>query len=615
MKCITENRISALFCIIGLLTFTARNLRNNSTIRHFNVYLLPVLLVMATRAIWGLYYGWLDDVLFEQHYRGLLTGQPLPYSFMYNEGLSYMYTWFYGAFPNVAWYGLFQYLWLLLALMGSHFLISTALEKYKVKVWQQTLILGAAYLLFWLEPFYLITYTQTALLCAGIGLLGYLFLLSVPELARWDRYAFFTLLVIVGFLTRPQVFVLPFVLFALSWWYVRRTKLSWQLAAWLPIVLLFVVHQLNWKVFMNEDQKTFYKRWPYIWSTQDGRQNLDEDKLAQLNANPKDSIRLVAMRSWFYLDHDQITMPFLEQFGPPTIFNKNALKHWRQNLFMEYMHARLWYKRIEPALDWWWKIIAGVVILLIIWIAVATAVFRFDANRKVLYWYSLQALALVGMVLSMAIFMKLENRVVTAMLILFFIGVPVFSAVRFGWNRNLKPAVLGVIIVCLVVGGLLRLPEYYAVGGHMSRQLERKRNFIEDMNTRYTGKVIMFDNYTRLLVHGTPFENVQLNPTNTYAVWGEPATNEFKTHREFLAKICGDYRFLPFFDCLASRKDVVLVYSQGRVDLIKAYADILYDRQYDFTPAVTSSPLDKIKSSFLSFPISCNYWTIKRHSN
>ena len=88
------------------------------------IFFLPFALFTIGYFAFGYYFGWLDDVMMEQHFRGLFTGEPNSEAFYYHRGLSHIYAFLYRLNSSFPWYGVAMCGYIFIATAGLFYAVS-----------------------------------------------------------------------------------------------------------------------------------------------------------------------------------------------------------------------------------------------------------------------------------------------------------------------------------------------------------------------------------------------------------------------------------------------------------------------------------------------------------
>ena len=565
-----------------------------------------------------MWFGWLDDVLFEQNFRGMLTGEAIPEALEYHRWISSLYVGLYDLFPAVPWYGILFTLYILGATMGIFHFLQGRLKSVGIEPLWSAIILVGFYFFMWMENVYLLTFTRISLLMMTAGILSLFETWVLSDDKKKHSNLLPTLgagfLFLIGLFTRYKLVIFPFSIclsLSLGLYLLNRVSLSALLRFNLPflgiILLFFTLDQ----TLQSPDRKANDQNWSTIWSTLDGA-NVNEDMRAWIEKSPENSIRYRAAMNWFYQDEEKMGIDFIREIGTESAFSPGHLTNWKQKLSQTYQKSRFSFTPayLEP-LNWFWKGVAifcfnilGLAILIYLWRGgfIQGNVVWGNALIHGVFWLG---------ILMVTLLLKMEDRVFTPFGIgyslcnlAYLLAVP--RLIEFLRHHKEKAYVLAGILGMVV---MLRLPGYWQVSVDVRTNLAQKRSMIEDLNAHFKEKIVFTDYYGRFLLHDSPFQNVELADNNQYAVmWGQRGSFEFASHRQFLNELFPSETFLQFMEEVMDRKGVIFLLPDFTAEILEEYLQVLYGKEFYFRRIHSESPLNDIRYSFVWFRMRFSYF-------
>jgi hypothetical protein len=583
------------------------------------LFVLTVGLFLLTYLLLGFHFAWIDDVLMNNYLRGLLSSEPIDDFYLYQRGLSKVLSGLYFVVPQWPWYGLFLYACIFVATFNVFHFLSKVFLQFKINSrLHRALLLTLFFLVAWIENVYLINFTRVSILLTGSSLLGLIYLIYFEKDVRFFRlkYGFYLGAFGVGYLLRPEATTFTLVILGglvalLSFSRDFRKPALFVL----PLLLFIGTHTVVEKTSQSADKAKFETRWPYIFNLLDGC-NFKSEATGEMLKTPEDSVRLMAVGTWYVEDENQITPEFLEQLSASSPISWTTLSNWRQNLNDEFHKAKSFYGReYHRGLNWFVKMIGFAIfnLLILLWCLSQLVTGEMSTRsflKVILYFFGFVALMLTTM-----LFIKMEDRIFTPVAIIFTCGnlLLLTSLVDLKLKGNRAKRGLIVLLILLAGFSIWRMKSMRKIAVEKKQELNLKRNFIAEVNTQFSDKLIFYDLWSMTLLHDSPFKNVEMNPQNTHTVFGEYWCNSYQSHRDYLKSICGSVEFEPFFECLFEKKEeVVFILSKHRKDLLESYLSILYNLNYKFELIHPDSEVSKIKYSFLWAKLDFNYYRLRQ---
>lgn len=184
--------------------------------------------------------------------------------------------------------------------------------------------------------------------------------------------------------------------------------------------------------------------------------------------------------------------------------------------------------------------------------------------------------------------------------------------------RDIKPAQinrawLALALTVLLGIGLTQLTTYQTIASERSAGIDLKATIVEEMNTLFADKLLIFDLFSVPVMEGKLGANhkvPQLKPKA--AMFGDFYMSIFPKNREYLEELMGTADFVPFFSALANQPDeVVLVMSAYRINLIKGYLREVKGIELDFVPIEGQFKIEELEYSFYEVPLQLNYYQVR----
>jgi|GEM_PF-3289274 len=571
-------------------------------------YLFPTLLFVCSIGIQEPFWGWVDDMMFAQNFGATLSGVALPDTLSYHRGLSYVYTALYGLFPQVPVYSIVLLLYLYLA---SLMLWDVVQFIGKIlPIWAVYVGFLGGWVAFWYESLLLVNFTEVAVFMMGLSLfhllrLGYREEKSIPYVSILGYMMMF----LIGYLTRPEMLAFPLSLFlplALLLKLPRKTFVRWSTVG---VLLLVGGHQVVETVWMSEDKAKHEALWPYVWSTLDGF-NYEPEQWQKGMQNPQDSIRLYAAMNWFYMDTEKMGIPFFEQYGSDSPFTFSKLQSPRIALWNEYQKACCSYTaEYHQALNWWWKV------LLFLGFNVCLCIMMMWRKHPLRGYSLLLTGCFLGVLMGVTVLMKMEGRVFSPFAIVYTLLHLMLLCGGERKESNNSPIGLYVLLVGLLLVGLIRVPQYHQLIQENRAEIDQKRKVMAELRETYIEKTLIFDYYSRMMVHDYFLHPIKpFAPNKLRLFWGQRGSHEFTAYRNELNRLCPHTSFIEFVDCMVEGSDdFVWVLPHFQARLYQSYVQVLYGRSYEFVRIdAEDSAIRQLRYSLLWFPMEMGYYRIRK---
>ncbi|MBX0289981.1 hypothetical protein K3G63_05990 [Hymenobacter sp. HSC-4F20] len=272
-------------------------------LRRLYVLGLPLLLLLLSGAVLGCYFETNDDLTIIELLRGSTAAAPVTDLHLYFHGYAALWSWLYGAYPAVPWYGLTLYA----LLYAATVLLFAALRRLVREHAGRGAVLVATLLFWfvaWLEHGFWFNYARVPVLLAGAGLL------FAAQRAPARRALAVGLLTFgLAWLIRPSAALLGALAAAPgAWWLAGRQSLPLLggVGAWAVAGALWL--NLTWS-----PAAATFRRLDVLKS------NLNDFQLAAPAPHPiapADSLALEAVRHWMLADSALVNEAFFARAAP-----------------------------------------------------------------------------------------------------------------------------------------------------------------------------------------------------------------------------------------------------------------------------------------------------------
>lgn len=567
---------------------------------------LSIGLSIATWALFGAHYGWLDDFLVVNFVRGIGIAAPEEHFWLIHILFSKAYRFLYENFPGVPWYGM----WLGGLSILSTYLLVDILWKQTRQVYSKALsvaIISMVYVVAFAENVFLLNFTRIGILLFGLSFVS-LVLNSIRQHDYWliGRSILLNILMLSGLLLRPDsiVFILPVLLvFTLLYAlmhgrFVAVFKVI-ALSLFAQVIVLMSVREVLSEP--GDSHKLELDRHYNI--VVDGHNLLSEASSAVENPDYK------ALLLHYLPDETVFNKENLNGLGTAQPFTWKVLANWQVNLHQEYEKARFRYPdEYLSDINWFWKSL-GFMFFTFLVLTYVLIRYRFSTNTAgvmIMFLVFYVPLFIVGT------FYKMEDRLLNPCLILFSL-VLVLAGSKMGVRAPSKDnkVSIGLIIVLTTTLLIIKVSSYARITNQLHTEREAKSVIISELNTEFKETIFFFDLWSWSVLHQSPFESLSLNPTNEYMSYGENFTIFFDEHLERLKLLCGQTDFLSVFNCLAERDDVVFVLTDFRKNHLEEFALLKYQEKICFERIRTQSKLSTLRYSLFWFPLKLDYYRLQ----
>lgn len=540
----------------------------------------------------GTYYGWIDDAMMANLFRGIITPEPVynPHEF---TGFAPLLIYLYKTFPPVAWYGGFIYV----ALFFAYSLLANVFYKLteaqiRGNIFKLTLA-AITFSLLMQEFIQRNNFTVLGCLLTGAGVLFY----STQKQTLLSIFLS-AIAVVSGLLIRFEIsfIVLVFSIassLTLAVIFGNTTKRNGLLTLMAVCVALhFGIRYLNY----NKDAIDFNELSVYEQLIQDAY--IYPEKVSEIEL-----LKLEAVRGFNQFDTRVIDENYFKGLYRNYSLSWSAVGHLVINKLQRVYEFGNRYQQGSLCLNWW----ARDVFLFCIAVFYAVVALLKGYSRKTVIAVWLIITGAVIIILTVAILAKMEDRLLGPLLVL--LNLFVLAAIRYSAKSRSLPLV--VVLAPMLILGAYRFQQCAAAHTILAADIEAKRAFIEELN-RHEGKIILFDMYTAYLLHLGPFENIYLSKKNKYNAGFHYIVRHFYSTQNYFGQLCGTNKTDEIIRCLYSKKDKVLfAYYTYNIDFLARWSQGIYNQPVQFVPTEKSSHLGRTSNVYIWGNMQHNYFIFK----
>jgi hypothetical protein len=525
--------------------------------------LFSIVLLAITWLLFGIYWGWIDDIYLANALNGTFFHQPakslfISYYVFLSNGLVFLNQ----LLPKTNWYGIFNLIVLFLIVALFIALTYKLLKRAEQGKFFNILFIFFLFMVALAELIYMQTFTTNSLLLFG---LSSLYFLNDP---KFRRTALFIIL-IIAMLIRSDVvfFVFPILFIFILLESKQKVKLV-LLFSILTIALPLVFTITN---ISSNDVKEWKKYSTTIVNVLDGSNSNSFEKMAKI-----DKARTLALFTWFQGDIDNLlNQEYVEKLDIHPPFSIVSLKKAGVKFQIEYEKSCCKYNQdYTPSRNWINKgiFISFVLIVLSIYFV---AIER-DKKRKLIM--ALYPLSFLGAILFAIIFFKMEYRIFYPTAFLYIIALLLSN------QQKIKNYLIYALLLLLLIVFPIRIKEYYSTSRDLKAEVNQKELFRAELNSKFSDKLIFFDFLTSGLYSPTFFNYKPFNEGhNTLLLYGEVNSNFIESHKKYLSEICGSDELVPFFECLyQKRDDVIFAFTNHRVEMYEMYFNDVHGKTLKF---------------------------------
>jgi hypothetical protein len=560
---------------------------------------IALVLSFCSIAVWGVCYGyhfgWVDDVqdlniMKGPFVNGCMLFDPVCFTF-----LQHILQGFYALMPKFPWFGSFLYLLLIYAVYTSTKLIITQLKIAGIKT--KICIAILFIICFLLESINAINFTEVAILTSGVALINSYFELK-NENPGWRKLVLDLFPWLIALLIRKDVVI--FTTLLIGGILLFHTPLN-RLRNYLRPVLVLLIALATVIIYEKgyEEQKEEHKHIaaiePYLFTFQDAFQtNQSNLKTAE------DSLLYEAVLSWNFFDKYKFNLALLQKIG--------YAQPLREEIFYD-LPVRLKnlgdqsikYKGYHEIYNWNIKFVFVFVInLLLLFLQLKTLKNR---GRQIIaghfiFWVSL---------LAVGVFVKMENRLFfplcASYTLLNILSVSLNSVSNFeAVKRQIALTVLIFTIIISTVFATFMFYQNMVMANESNDELVTKRAFWAEL-AQLKNKIIVYDLHSLLLLHDSPFREINLPKNNENVVANHYYLTHFNCLNEYYNSKIGSDRIDSIYSYLHdNREKVYMVSLFYNIDFLERYMKGVYQKEYSFHRDTSFYALKKMNHNFLWMP-------------
>jgi hypothetical protein len=543
---------------------------------------LLVIVVFALLAWYGIiYYEDGEDSYLNVLSRGMLTGGPetMPNPFGVWVGLTHIITWLFEWKINFDWYAAFEaigYGLLIFQLVRLAPVLYCYLEKIAGKVLAIFILVSCA--IIFSENLFFWAFTRVSLLLTGISLLR-IWLCITPE---------------KDFASIPKGF-LAFNLFCFAYAaLIRSEPAALNLVVWLPLIGLGMLNGVplkNYRVFLihvvivvaisvflnipfNKTDSSYLAYRRYQFSLLDFRQSANSIRAL----SEKDSMMYLASHKSFSSDSRKLTPEFLDKIGVmPMDKTPAAIPYYLKNLSSAPAKIR----------NGWGKLVGsnpGLGILYLILLVAGGLLIIYKVADK-FKWYLLSQLFLLFLCLAVTSFMKMENRVLIPLLWCFIIqnlvwcyGLTKSSAMEM---KTSAPVFLVTVVLLLPIV-LIDGGKAYGRWCYKRKEDIEMSRLVAEVNTLPQKTIVInISGIWKFNLH--PFEPVLQLHNKKPISFDNFIISFLPKYGPYMKSVCGSSDVEDIAKYLEqNKKDVLVISSTGRMELIKSYLEVVYGIMFNY---------------------------------
>jgi hypothetical protein len=568
-------------------------LYNTGRLRNYLAYFLFCIgfssaLIVAN----GTYYGWIDDAMMANLFRGILIPQPVyhPHEF---TGFAPLLIYLYKTFPAVAWYGWFIYALLFFAYSLLANVFYTLTERQVRGSILKLALVAITFSLLMQEFIQRNNFTVLGCLLTGAGVLFY----STQKQTVLNIFLS-AIAVLSGLLIRFEIsfIILVFSIgssLTLAVIFGNTTKRNGLLALMAVCVALhFGIRYLNY----NKDAIDFNGLSVYEQLIQDAY--IYPEKVSEI-----ESLKLEAVRGFNQFDTRVIDENYFKGLYGDYSLSWSAIRHLVINKLQRVYEFGNRYQQGSLCLNWWARDVF--LFCIAVFYAVVALLSGYSRKTVIAIWLIITGAAII--ILAVAILAKIEDRLLGPLLVL--LNLFVLAAIHYNAKSRALP--LFIVLAPLLLLGAYRFEQCAAAHTILAADIEAKRAFIEELN-RHEGKIILFDMYTAYLLHLGPFENIYLSKKNEYNAGFHYIVRHFYSTQNYFGQLCGTNKTDEIIRCLYSKKDNVLfAYYTYNIDFLARWSQGIYNQPVQFVPTEKGSHLGRTSNVYIWGKMQHNYFIFK----
>lgn len=564
-----------------------------------------IFLVVMTYLYSGIFYGWSDDAMVLNLFNGKFSQYPYHVEVLF-RGLSYVLSFLYTKALYFPWYGIFLFISLFTSVYLILLYLFESIKFKKIINWiLLILLMSCVYIIFLEEFIVLINFTKASVLLTGISLLFFWRNLNLKKAIVFHPIL---ILFIIGYLIRDQtanVITLFVVLLVILETFINKSCWTALKKFLITISTILLVLNILFSVSKTSDWSIERETWPYISNIIDGNRfaNFYEKQMST-----EDSIKLVAMRSYYFLDNKKIDIQFLEETGGKSSLNLGSLRKWRNYIKLEIPKLGDRFESEHRGLNLLYKmkitfVLSASIILLTLLLFIKNLI-----STKAILIVVLSFLSFYTYFFLITIFFKYEDRLFTPVYIILLCFIINYVKLFF---QKTQPVFIIILICCLMPFSILRAASLSQIIDFKKEDLQNKKEYINELNT-FKNKIFIYDYWSQLLIYTSPFKEVNLDKRNTHIVFGDIPLFYLKSYRKYIQQVtCPFKNYEEFYECVAKKDNIIFVMPPFRAQILEAYFKILYNKNFLFKEIYPNSVLNSKTTLFTWDTIKFKYYKLE----
>ncbi len=533
-------------------------------------YLLSVLAIIGIYAVFGCYYEEYADITFAIINQGIFTGKAENLFNNYGAltGIGNVYKYLYGANNTVPWYGIFSLAYLSLVLTNFTLLFDVFYSRLNTTDLKKKAFAFITALLVLFQYIILIQITKTTLMLA-IPVLA-LLLLNQQKTVKINGWVWAYLLfcLVVDTMLRAEALFL-LIIFSVPVLVIAKGFKAGSIASFkiyaLPLVISLTVLYLSTLTY-NANDVAYKNISAYKVGAWDG--GIDQSKIKF--DTKADSIKLYAFGNIFMSDTDSINAELFKKYNNIDQYNKAGL--FVSNIISNFPH------RVTHGMITMWLsiLMSGYFLLAIILLHVFLLVAIQGRDNKLKY--ILCSLAFAALLLLVAVVLKMEERVMSPLLINQLVLVFILFKDKISTGIKFFNAFI-LLLIAISLFNVYRKGSYAMIKKEERNTILAQQKFIAE---NYPNKTVIIDLYsfnyvvpdvlreTDFLQNMRKGNNQMLCIDNGYIA----LYDSYKTH---IAGITGSTKFSQSVAYLQqNKKDIIYISTSNRIHFFFNYCNSIY---------------------------------------
>jgi hypothetical protein len=484
--------------------------------------------------------------------------------------IGHLYGNLYSLISEVPWYGIIDY-----TLVFSGILIFfLILRRNKILI---GLIL---FMIIVIDDVVMFSFTRSAMLIIGASLLALTlttdkyFRTEISKSSFLLRLFFFSSLILLGFLNRPQAFIyiLCLTLFFLflfiqvsNYNYRDSVSFFWLL---FPLIAVAIV-SASYFVNASDDLKESQRLAPKFYNIFGGKFH---DEIADISKG--DSLALLLLKGNFVNDRNVFNDEFTER-----ITQNSPRKYFSiQKISNPELITKAWAKYSGFYIKYHFHDLI-VMLLLIIFLIYTTIINRNTKALLILLYLIISLLSLI----IITLIMKMETRISSPVFLFTFVSVLILIK-RAGIYLSLPQAIKifiysGSVVLICVVGITLK-----SAHDNYTKFVSENIKMTEALADNFSEHTFIISNPALRLFKRNPFSEFTYDGNNTFRTYEGEAIIYMPSMQKMIRNYCGSLEMEDFFDTMFRQKDSTIYITDAEwLNLVIAYMKHFYHKEYVFT--------------------------------